>query len=56
MDRKTFYDFFYILHLARDDVDSMGVKEVSSPEEIDQGDPGDISKYLRQHSDGEEET
>ena len=54
MDRKT--GCSYILHLARDDVDSMGVKEVSSPAEIDQGDPGEIGKQLRQHSDGEEKT
>ena len=34
----------------------MGVEEVSAPEEIDQGDPGEIGKHLRQHSDSEEKT
>ena len=34
----------------------MGVMEVSAPEEIDQGDPREIGKQLRQHSDGEEKT
>ena len=34
----------------------MSENEVSSPEEIDQGNPGDVGKYFRYHSDDEEKT
>ncbi len=36
-------------NLASEDVNPMSEQEVSPPEEIDQGGPGGIGKYLRQH-------
>ena len=41
-------------YLASYDVFPVSEEEVRSPEEIDQGGPGDVSKYLRDHSDGKE--
>ena len=47
---------FYVptAYLASYDVFPVSEEEVRSPEEIDQGGPGDVSEYLRHHSEGEE--
>ena len=41
-------------YLASYDVFPVSEEEVRSPEEIDQGGPGDVSEYLRHQSEGEE--
>ena len=46
----------YCTHLAYYDINPVSEKEITTPEKIDQGGPGHVSKYLRHHRDDEEKT
>ena len=51
-----FFDVIYCSHsyLTSYDVNRVSEEEVSSPEENDQGDAGDVGKYLHEHTNDEE--
>ena len=54
---KNLFDVIYCSHssyLTSYDVDRVSEEEVSSPEENDQGDAGDVGKYLHKHTNDEE--
>ena len=54
---KNLFDVIYCSlssYLTSYDVNRVSEEEVSSPEEIDQGDAGDVGKYLHEHTNDEE--